>query len=93
MTTVGNTVRITGTFKDWDDNLSDAPDVKLIIYDGGRSVIEEIEPEDIDHVSTGTYRYHYIIPESPPGRLTFEFSSPSAPDGPIVGRTEVDRQW
>ena len=91
--TIGNTVRITGTFENWDGEATDPPDVKFTVYDGNKEVVEEVEDEEIEKVSDGTYRYHYTIPADPPGPLHFEFSSPSAPDGPIVSRTRVDREW
>lgn len=81
MVLVGNTVRLCGVFYDWDDKPVDPDKVSLIIYDGNKKRLEELEPS---REAPGQYLYDYVVKEK--GVFYFEFY------GLINGLPSLNRQ-
>ncbi len=92
MATMGNTVRLTVTFTDWDATPVDPTGVALRILDADYNQLGATIPEaSLTHVSTGVFRYDYTIPY---GRdeLYAEFSGLSG-GTTVLGRLRIDREW
>ena len=94
MPLIGNTIRLKGEFKDFNGELTDIENPKVVVYDSKRKVILDAEPERIEE---GKYQYDLIVPDyKEAGKqnepLVFEFSGEL--DGkPIVGRASFERVW
>ncbi len=94
MPLIGDTIRLKGEFKDFDGNLTDIEEPKVVIYDNKRNVIKEATPTK---AGTGIYYYDLIVPDYPEAGkrnepLVFEFSGQL--DGqPVVGRSSFERMW
>ena len=91
---IGDTIRLKGEFKDFDGELTDVENPKVVVYDSKRKVILDAEPE---RVEKGKYQYDLIVPDyKEAGKqnepLVFEFSG-SLEDKPIVGRASFERMW
>lgn len=69
---LGNTIRLTGVFKDFDNVTPIKPEVvKFIVYDASFVKIREVTLSDVNSPSLGTYQYYYT-PDTV-GRLTCEW--------------------
>lgn len=81
--TVGDTVRLTATFKDWNGKLVDPSSVKVIIYDSRYNKLEEIivtkEPDTV-----GIYTCDYVFNTS--GDFIYEWN------GDINGTPSLTRR-
>ena len=94
MPLIGDTIRLKGEFKDFNGELTDIENPKVVVYDSKRKVILDAEPERIEE---GKYQYDLIVPDyNEAGKqnelLVFEFSGEL--DGkPIVGRASFERVW
>jgi len=94
MPLIGNTIRLTGEFKNYDGSHYDVNNPKVVVYDSNREVILAAEPE---RVGVGKYQYDLIVPDyKEAGKqkepLVFEFSG-SLEGKPIVGRASFERVW
>ena len=94
MPLIGNTIRLKGEFKDFNGNLTDIEEPKVVIYDKKRNVIKEATPTK---AGTGMYYYDLVVPDyKEAGKqnepLVFEFSG-SLEGKPIVGRASFERVW
>ena len=88
MPLIGNTVRLKAEFRDFNGELTDIENPRVVVYDSKRKVILDAEPERIEE---GKYQYDYVIPNVI-GPLYFEFAG--AIEGlPILGRTIIDKRW
>lgn len=94
MPLIGDTIRLKGEFKDFNGELTDIENPKVVVYDSNREVILVAEPE---RVGVGKYQYDLIVPDyKEAGKqkepLVFEFSG-SLEGKPIVGRASFERVW
>lgn len=89
MALIGNTIRFEAEFETFDGVLTSPDDVKIKIYDGGRTVILE---DDVTPYETGKYRYDYTIPEAHPDPLYVEFSG-LLEGNPVAYRETIGRKW
>ena len=94
MPLIGNTIRLKAEFKDFNGELTNIENPKVVVYDSKRKVILDAEPERIEK---GKYQYDLIVPDyKEAGKqnepLVFEFSG-SLEDKPIVGRASFERMW
>ena len=94
MPLIGDTIRLKGEFKDFDGNLTDIEEPKVVVYDSKRKVILDAEPERIEE---GKYQYDLIVPDYPEAGkrnepLVFEFSGKIGGQ-PVVGRSSFERMW
>ena len=94
MPLIGDTIRLKGEFKDFDGNLTDIEEPKVVVYDSNREVILAAEPE---RVGVGKYQYDLIVPDyKEAGKqkepLVFEFSGQLGGQ-PVVGRSSFERVW
>ena len=85
---LGNTIRLTGTFKDFDNVIPIKPEVvKFIVYDASFVKLSETVVSDANSPALGTYRYYYT-PDTV-GRLTYEWYCEK--DGlPSLKRTMIE---
>ena len=60
MPLIGDTIRLKGEFKDFDGNLTDIEEPKVVIYDNKRNVIKEATPTK---AGTGIYYYDLVLIE------------------------------
>ena len=88
MPLIGDTVRLKAEFKDFNGELTDIENPKVVVYDSKRKVILDAEPERIEE---GKYQYDYVIPDVI-GPLYFEFVG-TIGGLPILGRATIDRRW
>ena len=91
---IGDTIRLKCEFKDFDGELTDVENPKVVIYDSNRRVIKEARP---DRASVGIYRYDLVVPGYPEAGkqnepLVFEFSGQLGGQ-PVVGRSSFERVW
>ena len=87
--TIGDTVRLTASFKDWDGKYSDPDDVKIIIYDQNKT---EIFSDAALKLETGIYYYDYTIELDVSYPLAFAFVGVLA-GKPILGRAFLPVEW
>jgi hypothetical protein len=80
---------LTGEFKDYDGELVDPDDAKVIIFDSQYKEIKEYAPlrEDV-----GRYYLDYTVPEGTTSIMYFEFKG-TIGDMPVVGRSSFKRVW
>ena len=94
MPLIGNTIRLKAEFRNFNGELFDIENPKVVVYDSNREVILAAEPE---RVGVGKYQYDLIVPDyKEAGKqkepLVFEFSGEI--DGqPVVGRSSFERVW
>jgi len=94
MPLIGNTIRLKAEFRNFNGELFDIENPKVVVYDSNREVILSAEPE---RVGVGKYQYDLIVPDyKEAGKqkepLVFEFSGEI--DGqPVVGRSSFERVW
>ena len=94
MVTIGNTVRITATYRDWDGDPADPVTAKFTIYSGERATKEEVDLDMVaDRVGVGVYRRFYTVTGAGPGPLHIEAQGVDSDGRPIVGRVQVSRSW
>lgn len=87
MAIVGDTVKLKAEFKDFDGTLTSPDDVKLIVYDWNKEIIEEYT---VSPVEEGKYEQAYTIKDT--GAAYFEFSGQI--DGyPVARRCYFERRW
>ena len=89
MPLIGDTIRLKGEFKDFDENYADPDDVKLVIYDGQKRQIEESTPLNPE---VGKYYYDYTVPSGSTSTMYFEFIG-TIGGMPVVGRKSFERKW
>ncbi len=88
MPLIGDTIRLKAEFKDFNGELTDIENPKVVVYDSKRKVILDAEPERIEE---GKYQYDYVIPDVI-GPLYFEFVG-TIGELPILGRATIDKRW
>lgn len=90
MATIGNTIRLTATFKNFAGVLTDVTGDAVTVR-----ILQSTDPFDqigsdittgIVKVSTGVYRLDYTIPLDSPRSFIYEFS------GDVEGSTELGRK-
>lgn len=59
----GDTIKIIGRFRDFNNTLTDPVEPKLKIYDSKYNIIHTILAEDIQKESEGVYSTIYTLPE------------------------------
>jgi len=89
MPLVGDTVRLKSEFKDYNGELVDPDDVKIIIYDSRYKKIEEFTPSRSEK---GRYCLDYTIPSGETNIMYFEFQG-KIDDKPVLGRMGFKRKW
>ena len=100
MPLIGDTIRLKGEFRDYDKNLVDIDNPKVIIYGAAGQKIHEVTPVK---QGTGIYYYDYTVPgpdEVPwrgnvggPDEIDYEFSGELA-GKPILSRASFVRiRW
>ncbi len=87
--TIGDTVRLTASFKDWDGKYSDPDDVKIIIYDQNKT---EVFSDAAVKLETGIYYYDYTIELDVSYPIAFAFRGVLA-GKPILGRAFLPVEW
>jgi hypothetical protein len=60
---IGDTVKLSVSFKDFDDEAVDPVGVTLNIYDSHKTKIITYETAALTHTGTGVYSYEYVIPD------------------------------
>jgi hypothetical protein len=80
----GNTVRLTGTFKDINGALRDPSFVKVILYNYRYEKIEEFILGTVNKVGTGVYAFDYRTPNDEM-KIYYEFY------GEIEGNPAIQR--
>ena len=88
MPLIGNTIRLKAEFRNFNGELFDIENPKVVVYNNKRKVILDAEPERIEK---GKYQYDYVIPEVF-GQLYFEFRG-TIRGLPILGRATIDKRW
>lgn len=68
---VGDTVRLTANFKDWEGQLVDPSQVKIIIYDSRYNKLNEFEITTQGRADKGKYFFDYQFDKS--GDFIYEF--------------------
>lgn len=88
---IGNTVRLSATFRDFDGELVDPGQVVVKVWDGRKSVIEEGFAK---REGEGFYTYLYTVPDTNTvkGPITYGFSGELG-DKPIKNRATLSRNW
>ncbi len=86
---IGDTIRLTVEFRNFDGDLESPADVTITIYDGSRTVVAT---DDVLPYEEGKFRYDYTIPADPPGPLYYEFAGELG-GKPIVAREILERSW
>ena len=89
MPLIGDTIRLKAEFRDFNGELTDIENPKVVVYDSKRKVILDVEPE---RVEKGKYQYNYVIPGDVIGSLYFEFRG-TIGGLPILGRAIIDKKW
>ena len=94
MPLIGNTIRLKAEFRNFNGELIDIENPKVVVYDSNREVILSAEPE---RVGEGKYQYDLIVPDyKEAGKqkepLVFE-SSGEIGGQPVVGRSSFERVW
>ena len=90
MAYVGNTIKLTCNFVTWAGSKSDAENIRLEVYDGTK-IIQTINLDESNHVSTGVYSIYYVIPS---GNTNLLFRFVGTVEGyPEVGFHEEDRKF
>lgn len=75
-------------FKTFDGVLVSPDNVKLKIYSGKDTLLEEI---DVEPIEKGKYQYDYTIPD---GKKPIYFEFIGTLEGkPILGRMKINRKW
>lgn len=88
---IGDTIRLKVTFADFTGAAVDPTDIKLKIYDSGRTLLETITIDASCKVAAGQYQYDYTVPTGV-GNLVYEFAGTYG-NKPILGRAVLDRGW
>ena len=91
MAFIGNTVRIKGTFRDWNGALGDPTGLTLKLYDQLRNQIGATL-SSFTHEGTGVYHYDYVIPDVQTPYLVYEWAG-TLSGTPILGRGEIPVRW
>ena len=94
MPLIGDTIRLKAEFRNFNGELIDIENPKVVVYDSNREVILAAEPE---RVGEGKYQYDLIVPDyKEAGKqkepLVFEFSGEIGGQ-PVVGRSSFERVW
>lgn len=70
----GDTVKITGKFKGYDEMLVDPTNLQLKIYNNKFNLVDTVSGADIIKTETGVFHTEYILPSvSSPLELIFEW--------------------
>lgn len=92
MPVIGDTVRLTAVFRDFNDDLVDPTTVVVQMYDNDKVALGVPVTLDSSHrLSAGTYFYDYTIPTGYK-KLYYEFKGTSQ-DLPSVARGEIQITW
>ena len=70
---VGNTVRLTAEFRDFDDILTDPTLVKIKFMDGRYTQTLEVTLNSSNRISVGKYKYDYVIPLDSDSTIYYEW--------------------
>lgn len=60
----GNTVKITGTFNDWNGNKVNPETVKFMVYDAHYTKINEVTLDAANNTGVGEYFYDHVFDEA-----------------------------
>jgi hypothetical protein len=92
MPLVGDTVTLHVEFRNFKNELVDADEITLIIYDSNKKAISDPITITSDHkISTGIYEYNYVIPE---GYNFLYYKFLGNPEGlPAVTGGTISIQW
>ena len=85
---IGNTIRLTATFKNFAGVLADSTtSVVITFYDRDLNQVDQVTIPGgaTNNPSTGFYLYDYTIPSDSPSSVIFEFAG-TVDTVPIVGR-------
>ena len=90
MARIGDTIKLTATFSNWEGELTSPANVVLRIFDKHkRQVGEDITVLPYD---AGLYEYDYVVPSNLPSPIYFEYSG-TLEGKPAVGRGEIATEW
>lgn len=56
----GNTIKLTATFKDFDENPVDPDLVRLIIYDSSMNQLDQYPIAQGNRIDTGSFYYNFV---------------------------------
>jgi hypothetical protein len=92
MALIGNTVTFEGKFY-LEDVLTDPDEgsIHFITYNQPNVIIDNITLTSAHKISTGIYRYDYVIPK-PSGDMIFEFKG-TISGNPSLNRAIITREW
>ena len=95
MSLVGNTVRLSVTFRDFDDELASPEDVVFRVYDSEYNQVGE--DVSVTETSVGLFEYDYTIPVSSNWRdntkpMYYEFYG-TLEGNVAIGRGEITRSF
>jgi hypothetical protein len=86
---LNDTIRLQVNFKHFNGQLVDPTDIKLIIYDKDKKIVEEIPIDDTNKQKVGVYFYDYVLSDKLTDYFYFEFSG-SYNNKPILARDKVE---
>ena len=91
MPKIGSTVRVVGTFKNYDEELTDldANEAFLKLYDGRGTLLETLA---CTRESQGVYMYDLVIPSDGEGTLVLEVGGEMS-GNPVLQRRKLNRVW
>ena len=90
MPTIGDTVRITAKFHNFDGDPVSPTGVVFRVYDGRRVKVGD----DVALLPTGvgTYQHDYVVPSDGVGPLYYEITG-TLDGNPVLARAELGRRW
>lgn len=82
----GDTIKITGKFKDYDETLVDPTDLQLKVYNGKFNLVDTVSGANIIKDYVGVFHTEYKLPDvSQPWELIFEWY------GLVQGKPSLER--
>ncbi len=94
MATIGNTIKLSVSFKNWEGAAADPEDgtITMRLYDINKGLIDEVDVTLADRTGVGAYTVYYTLPGGP-DPVTVEFRGEDAQGRPIVIREWLERAW
>jgi len=88
--TIGDTIRLTGDFKNWAGALADPTSVTVTTYDQNRNVLATLSGASVVKSETGKYYAEYLVPDVK--MLIYEFTG-TLEGGAITQRKSLNPVW